>query len=260
MGLFGPANRSNKSDETILNGSVGNKQRGRIQGRPSANDDEYPKFGQGGSGAPIRDEKSGKVITGVGGRFQRDFYKNDSPPVNDTEKKRENLENVKQEIESKRQQRMSESHDQPASEDLVDKIRQLDSIGKAAGNKRSKLRTTSDVTRMKMDIRYPSEKEAKDYFSHLQGQEQTKREIQSKEQARSLEPPESAKAFETTVEMLEKKRLLFEEMRKNRNDNKTSFDDGTRLRSNSNPKVEESTTSKYRKETNKLQKPFATED
>merc|ERR1712226_1596532 len=163
------------------------------------------------------------------------------------EKKRENLENVKQEIESKRQRRKSESHDQPASEDLVDKIRQLDSIGKAAGNKRSKLRTTSDVTRMKMDIRYPSEKEAKDYFSHLQGQEQTKREIQSKEQARSLEPHESANGFETTVEMLEKKRLLFEEMRKNRNDNKTSCDDGTRLRSNSNPKVEESTTSKYRK-------------
>ncbi|XP_063719671.1 uncharacterized protein LOC134846217 isoform X2 [Symsagittifera roscoffensis] len=202
------------------------------------------QFGGSGGGAPIRDKESGMILTGVGGRFQKDYFKiNDEAALKQkVQKQQQDREDMKKMIEDNSSRRKSErsEEDKVPSEDLVDKIRKLDD-----SRNRSRSRNTSDVTRVKMDIRYPSDTSAKDYHENLRRQlEEHDTQIQN-----------HYKQFnqghtETTVDLMEKRRDRSRSTR--------------RLKMGSPmgqpAQNERSISSQYDKNTHKLSTPFAVED
>ena len=65
------------------------------------------------------------------------------------EQKKRDLEEIKRQIQDNQMRRKSEQHDHTTCEELVDKIRKLDTLGNQNGNNRLRNnRNTSDVTRM----------------------------------------------------------------------------------------------------------------
>lgn len=156
--------------------------------------DIYSPWGRPGNGAPLRE--AGALKSKVAGKFNTDFY-NLNSEENDmsrfAESRRSYLNDLKNNmVLHERQKRETLAQEKRESTlDLAEKIRQLDASGYPRRTSNGEVfadpRNLSDVSRHKLDVRYPNPLVAKSYHDFLTHQVNEKDSINHRVSERDMQ-------------------------------------------------------------------------
>ncbi|XP_075261826.1 uncharacterized protein LOC142353459 isoform X2 [Convolutriloba macropyga] len=168
--------------------------------RHRASVEPFHPWGRPGAGAPLYQwqppNPSPQLKTKVAGKFKQDFYNLDWEQNNDNrfdDGKRNYLSELKSDMvaHERRKQQVEEQQRKESALDLAEKIRQLDASGypKRAmnGEVLGEPRNLSDISRHKLDVRYPNPLVAKSYHDFLSGQIQERDAIGHRQHQRDMQ-------------------------------------------------------------------------
>jgi len=187
--------RSRKEDHPFLQ-DMKRTPRHRDPGTDSA----FHPWGRPGAGAPLYQVQptnpTPQLKTRVAGKFKADYYNLDWEQNNENrfeENKRSYLSELKSDMvaHERRKQMQEEQKKKESPLDLAEKIRQLDASGypkrTTQGDVVGEPRNLSDVSRHKLDVRYPNPLVAKSYHDFLSNQIEERDSISHRQHQRDMQ-------------------------------------------------------------------------